>query len=280
VCNHVPNAVNKIIESLKPDLISDLVVKNGDVTSIGVRVGMKIHQIDLISASVEEFEFSVNYFSFNDCGNMIGRVAHKMGLKFGHDGLWLPLRDGDHMFAKICLTRDFDEALRFMDYNPRVFHNGFATLEDIFEYVATNGRFNKEIFLLENRNTIAKTRERKRKTYMAFLEWVKTRQGLAEFEWPKDKSVWLSRIFLHFPKAAIEYHDATWNLKETKRARELFNGEMVMGLTGLEGKELGKFMKHLKDLPKFSRTSILSRPKEDTMNFIVQEWNIYKENFA
>lgn len=276
VCNDVHDAVSSIIESLKPDLVSDLVVKNGNVTSIGVRVGTKIHQIDLISASAEEYEFSLRYYSFNDLGNLIGRIAHKMGLKFGHDGLWLPLRDGDNLFANILLTQDFDKALQFLDYSPIIFRAGFSTLEEIFDYVVTNGRFNKEIYLLDNRNTIARTRERKRKTYMAFLEWVESKRGLSEFNWPKDKSVWLTRIFMHFPHASSEYYNAVWNLQETKRAKELFNGNIVMDLTGLTGKALGKFMQYLKDQPKFSRTSILGRPKEETEDFIKKEWEMYR----
>ena len=237
----------------------------------------KTHQVDLIGQSPDTFEFTLKYLAWNDLGNLVGRLYHKMGLKFGHDGLWMPLRDGTHEHANILLTRDFDEALRFMDYNPVIFRAGFADLEDIFNFVATNGRFNADIFKLENRNTIAKTRERKRKTYMAFLKWIEDKDRLAKFDWPKDKSVWLSRIFLHFPHATKEYDEAMSELRLNREAKELFNGNIVRELTGLQDKELGYFMKFIREDLKFSRTSILARSKERTAELVMEAFEEFKK---
>ena len=48
----------------------------------------KLYQLDLNLVAGDSFVFSYWYFSYNDLGNLIGRIAHHQGLKFGHDGLW------------------------------------------------------------------------------------------------------------------------------------------------------------------------------------------------
>lgn len=35
----------------------------------------------------EHFNTSLEYLNWNDLGNLIGRIAHKFGLKYGHKGL-------------------------------------------------------------------------------------------------------------------------------------------------------------------------------------------------
>ena len=51
-------------------------VKNGNVFSFEY----KQFQIDLIATPLKELVSSTQYFAFNDLGNLIGRVAHSMGL--------------------------------------------------------------------------------------------------------------------------------------------------------------------------------------------------------
>lgn len=73
---------------LRKHFKAEEIVSNGPVYSFAWRD----FQVDLILAPTDEFEMSLNYFAWNDLGNLIGRVAHKMGLKYGHDGLCLPFR--------------------------------------------------------------------------------------------------------------------------------------------------------------------------------------------
>ena len=44
-------------------------------------------QVDYIKSNLNDFEFSKNFFAFNDLGNLIGRIAAQAGLSFGFDGL-------------------------------------------------------------------------------------------------------------------------------------------------------------------------------------------------
>lgn len=44
-------------------------------------------QVDYIKSNIDDFEFSKNFFAFNDLGNLIGRIAAQAGFSFGFDGL-------------------------------------------------------------------------------------------------------------------------------------------------------------------------------------------------
>ena len=219
--------------------------KNGNVLSVGWALNASTYlQVDLIATPEEEWDFALNYFSWNDIGNLIGRIAHKMGLKFGHDGLWMPMRDGTNLFHSVLLTRDFDKALTLLGYDPEVYARGFDSLEDIFKYTASSPYFNPSIYLLENRNHTARTRDRKRKVYMEFLDWLVNYEG-NQYEWNPDKEQYLAQIFDHFPEAEIEYDHAKEELYVQQEVKKKFNGLIVADLTGLQGKDLGELMSKL-----------------------------------
>lgn len=225
--------------------------KNGNVLSFDYRATplqtAPGFQVDVITMPEESFEFALNYFSFNDLGNLVGRTAHKQGCSFGHDGLWYYFRDGDYKFRELLLTRDFDLALRFLGYDPQRFHAGFEGLTDIFEYVAGSTFFNRSIFLLENRNYQSRVRDRKRKTYTEFLQWCENHPGLPAYTYPEDKAQWLPRLFEWFAPFKEAYAQAERDLQRQRLAKERFNGELVAQWSGLQDKELGGLMKRVRE---------------------------------
>lgn len=216
---------------------------NGPVVSFGFPLGEGgVFQVDLISAPLEEIDFSVSYFAWNDVGNLIGRIAHKMGLRFGHDGLALPLRDGTNMFDVIMITRDYREAIEFLGFSYERWAQGFNNLEEIFQFTVSAPRFSRSIYLLENRNHTARVRDKKRPTYTAFLAWLEQHPEVdRDIEWPEDKSHWLEEIFTAFPKARSDYEESQVRLSQQKVIKRKFNGKMLMDITGLGGNELGGF---------------------------------------
>lgn len=206
----------------------------------------KDFQLDLITCPDKEYEFTKRYMGVGDRGNFVGKLAHQLGLKFGHDGLWMVVRtDDNHQLGEILLTLDPDVAEKFLDVKPLV---NPKTLEDIFENVAASRYFNPEGFLLENNNAVARVRDKKRPSYNAMLEW-SSKLPVPNGGWfprVKDKSVYLDRIFLAFPDAKKEWTEL-WHKKEVlDKFRVMFNGDLVSEWTGLQGKQLGEFMVILK----------------------------------
>jgi hypothetical protein len=131
-------------ETLKETFKPTDIQKNGDVWSFD----FQRLQIDVICSRERLFDCSLSYYSYNDVGNLMGRgVAHKMGLKYGHQGLILPVHaDNTHLIGKVELSIQPKEIFEFLGYDHDRFLQGFKNLEEIFEYTTSSKYFNKSAF--------------------------------------------------------------------------------------------------------------------------------------
>lgn len=163
------------------------VVPNGPVLSFDVAApgdeaapeyAGRRFQVDLIRVPPESFAFALGYFSYNDLGNLLGRVARLHGFKLGHAGLFRPFRapgNESHFVRDILVTRDWSAALTFLGYDPGRWGQGFDTKDEMFAFVAGSHAFHPVAFPLEHRSHKARVRDRKRPTYTAFLQWLTDR---------------------------------------------------------------------------------------------------------
>lgn len=226
--------------------------KNGNVLSISYPIDDKLFQIDLIKSLPKDHDFSLKYFSYNDLGNLMGRIYHKMGLKFGFTGLLYVIRDPENtttVIKEILITNDWDYVInlgKFSKYDSTQFKN----LRDVFEYVITSPYFNSQIFLLDNRNHISRVRDRKRSSYMSFLSWIKNKPNLPSCDWSNSniKEIVRNQLFTDFPEFHNEYVNLITAFKRNKELHKKYNGSLVMEWIGLEGRELGAFMQSVKDI--------------------------------
>jgi hypothetical protein len=266
------------IEEIKEWFNSDEVIKNGNVISFAYHQEETVVQIDLIYQSRETIDFAYGYFAQNDLGNLIGRIFHKIGMKFGHDGVFLPMRDGTNQFHEILLTREFAYALNVVGLDYNRWKKGFDTLEDIFTFVRTSPYFNSSIYTFDNLNAVSRIRDKKRATYNAFLEYNRL-FPLEKHTFVKDKSYYLPLVFHHFPDAANEYFTTWENKRKALASKELFNGLLVREWTGLQGKELGQFMKFLRENVDALKTpeKILELDGEGMKTIIMHYFSIYQK---
>lgn len=217
-------------------------------------------QIDIILTKPEDYDIAYIYFSFNDLGNLMGRIAHKMGFKYGHDGLWYVLRDGDRVISNILVSKDARSIFEFLGYDFDRYLKGFDTLEEIFEYVVDNAYFSPEIYKFDNRNHHSRVRDRKRTSYMKFLAYCDTLPGEGGFyDWSLEKNSkakYLDSAFDkdgYFPDFRDTYNARMAEYEVEKYRKSRFNGNVVSEITGLEGKELGRFMSFLRADPAFMK---------------------------
>ena len=182
-------------KSLSKDFILLGKKKNGGVTSYALKYGnFPPFQFDLIKAKEDSFKFNYNYLSYNDLGNLIGRVAAAFAFKFAHDGLYI-LAWYDHKGEECSVARvkengktndcaeykmeklfisNFDQALEFLGFDSLRFAQGFDTIDNILDFVASSKYFCKDFFLFENRNHDQRKRDVKRPTYTRALEYFDT----------------------------------------------------------------------------------------------------------
>jgi hypothetical protein len=224
-------------------------VRNGPVTSYGIRVGPEpfgIFQVDIITAPADQFEAALNYFNYNDLGNLLGRIAHSMGgLKLGHDGLTYPVRagDGNHVLGIIPIYTDYSKIIPLIGLDYSRFQAGFDSLEQIFEFVASSTYFNSDIYLLHNRNATGRIRDKKRKTYMDFLTWLERRPNLSKKDEVRpSRSDWLAKFKQEIPGFESKYEEIMEERRLNEALKLKFNGNLISEWTELEGKPLGQFM--------------------------------------
>ena len=239
-------------------------IKNGSVLSFGAPLESGgCLQIDLIITPNHSFDFSSAYFAWNDLGNLMGRIAHKMGLKFGHDGLWLPIRKDSRLIDSILVTRNFKAALMLLGYDAERWYEGFDSIEDIFKFVVSSEKFNSDIYLFENRNNKSRTRDKKRPNYNGFLDWVNAQKNLPSYAWNKDKSIYLNEIFEAFPLAMHDFKCALLKDEKKQLFKNNFNGKVVGEITSLSGESLGLFMSKYKKANQSFLAKIEDNPTED-----------------
>lgn len=238
------NMKDKIEAHFKPGQI----YCNGNVYSFDY----KELQIDIIFTTPDNWETSKVFFDFDPSGNLMGKIAHKFGLKYGFKGLVYPYRNPAGIeLADITVSKDNDRIFKFLGFDFQIFKAGFKTKVEIFDYVINSKHFDPQNFMMENLNHIDKKRNRKRPTYQEFLEYINRlvnendvkRQWKDTFE--SNKSVYLPVIASAFPEARIygKIQDCLDADERHRRRSEIFNGEIVKNMfPGLSGEQLGKFI--------------------------------------
>lgn len=245
-------------------------------------------QVDLISMAPEDYHTAKIYYSYNDLGNLMGKIYHKFGLKYGHRGLVMQLRDEDnssHKFSEIIISKNPDKIFRFIGLSYSRFLQGFSTLTEIFQFVIDSPFFDPDIFSFENMNNAARVRDKKRSTYNAFLEYIKDLDKIPRPKWGEDKSIYLDSIFSFFPEAYKTYQEELDKFKEHKSQQEKFNGAKVREWLEIaypkevpEGVEFGHFMKWViynKIGDEFTKSVWIKSNSEDSMRFHIIDW--YKQ---
>lgn len=226
-------------------------VENGTALSFDYKLDPKdTHgfQVDLIYTDDELFDFTKNYFSYNDLGNLIGQIAKKMNLKLGHQGLCYQVKNEDDCFATIQVSSDFYQSLEFLGLSSKRYKQGFQNLNEIFEYVTTSKYFTPELYQFENSSYKDRVRYVKRSTQQSFskycLELQKTEKNFYQF--PENKDTFLPLIIKEFPGFESNLNKA-WNFFNSKKhAKKYFNSKYIGNLVNLKDQNLGLFMNHIR----------------------------------
>ncbi len=245
-------------------------------------------QIDVTFYPKTDFYSALNYNSWGDCSNLLGRVFHKMGLHFGHTGLSFWIRQGmfdnnitwsdnDHIYEKVVLTKNMADICKIGGFDYNRWKAGFDTNEEVYQFVAESKYFKKELFAFENLNHINRVRNKKRPMYAAFVEWLETtnpgESGKKEF---LDKSTYaliFQNKFPHLREAISKYY---FEYNVTKCLKSKLNGRIIMNVLGIDdGKTVGQIMSTIK---KDLTTMELIEKTESEIKEIIKNAYIHDEN--
>lgn len=263
-------------EELKEELIASAVSQNSEIVSYLIDG----FQLDVIICPPEEYYTSIRYFDYDPAGNLSGKLAHRFGLRLGHDGLSYILRDNNNAYklGKITISTNWIDICSFLDLDFDKWFFGFDTQEEIFDWIIKSKYFDARIFSYEEMNHIARTRDRKRQSYNNFMEYIRPHRHRI-YEWPLYKEDNLPNIINCFPNSKLMEKIIELKKREEKRKNltSKYNGNLVMSWTGLKGKELGDTLKkykewrgifsNFKNFDDFLEFTSTERIKEDFMKF-------------
>ena len=230
----------------------NVIIHNGNVWSFD----QDSFQIDIIKTKPKFWDTTLTYYSYNDLGNLMGRIARRLGFRYGHQGLTYSYKS-KYGFSdtETIVSQNVESIFEFLGFNYGDFVKGFDTLEEIFVYVVNSEFFNPDIFAYENLDHTNRVRNRKRDSYQKFIEYISNFK-MDDSTRALIKQEMYSMKGFHFDRAIeIFGSELTSILKEYEESdeklnsiRQKFNGNIVMELTGLKGKELGAFITLFKNI--------------------------------
>lgn len=285
---------------------------NSQIESIPVKIKTNdfetdFFQLDLILTTKENFDNHLRYLSFNDLGQLIGRVAYSQGLRFGDSGLYYNF-PFEHKFTeilgktKLFISNDYFKILKMLGFENlpnkdkpeeiKRFNEQFKNKIDIFNFIISNKNFDAEAFSVSTKNSKTKSRDKKRSNIKEFLNFLiekgyltkkqafgnteevervnrseKIDKGILKIEEFIDKG-FIEQNFINCQLAKIKE-----DLKEAalrKNFNKKFSGDVVIDLMNEKFKEDYDLLK-----PK-ELASIVSRLKTFMLDYF-NERNLTKE---
>jgi hypothetical protein len=208
-------------------------------------------QIDLNFHKPEDFRSAFDFYRLGDVGQIVGRIAHALGLKYGHFGLSFPVKLSDcEEVGEINISQNTQKIMKFFDLDYNQWLEGFNDQVDMFEWVIKSKYFNPSMFAFENLNNINKVRNKKRPMYAALVKYLEDLKTDREYlPVPKNKTEYLWKALIHFSQMyrLDDIRQMLCNYSDAKEANAIFNGNDVKELLGIEGKELGKVYKQFEN---------------------------------
>ncbi len=241
-------------QTLRQEFVTDLGVtetKSGGGVFSTVYQGL---QVDYFTAAPEFFESTYNYLSFNDLGNLLGKICRRFNLKYGEEGLAYVFRRQDGNYKKdLGVSTDFTEICRFLGVDYDQWQQGFNELADVFDWVIASPYFSVHPYI--HQSTSLEKRAKERTTIQKFLAYLEEKSITKEYQYLENRDDYLPWIAEQFPVANLLNRILVQRqLDERSMAvKAKFNGDRLMALLpDLSGKALGAFIVKLKEqIPDF-----------------------------
>ncbi|MEL6345563.1 MAG: hypothetical protein AAFV53_20810 [Myxococcota bacterium] len=231
-------------------------------------------QVDFFVRPSRYFVSTYTFLCFNDLGNILGRIFHRMSLKYGEQGLQYVYRRADGNYRRdLDISGDLDRILRFIVLDPSPWHNGFETLEEMYRWVQTSPYFSVAPYTDPGRRT--RQRSRQRPTMRRLLEWIEA-NDIAQVCDYRDS--YLPSVMAAFPEAnltaAIAAEDRLADRVAVVRGR--FNGQIVQALIpDLHGQRLGGFIRSLRNTEADFEAWVYAHSPEAVQARILSHWSAF-----
>lgn len=219
-------------------------------------------QIDLIFTKERFWKSSKLFFRYGDLGNFVGKIYNKMDMKYSIEGLKYNVftkKEGkteSYLIDSIHISDEGKDIFNFIDLSWDRYMEGFKTQEDVFDYIISSKYFDAEKYLLKNLSKANRDRNKRRKGYLEFLEYIENKTF--DKSEPKPSVEEISKYFNINLQEEID--KVVQNHETVKKINRKFNGKLVMEWANIDKKK-GKLVGRLKNL--------YIQSKDDYKNFIL-----------
>lgn len=265
-------------EEIRQEIVKDLNIEkyksNGRVFS----TVYQNFQVDYFTTSDRFFQSTYNYLSFNDLGNLIGKICRRFNLKYGEQGLAYVYRRQLGNYKKdITVTTDFKEICDFLKLNYDKWQKGFNNLKEIYQWSIASPYFSVEPYL--QRSTTLNNRIKHRPTIQKFIQYIEKNNLTKTYNYLENKAEYIPWIDRSFPNANLIEKIKREKIEEetTKQIIAKFSGKKVIKLIpALSGKELGEFIVSFKDRFEDFQKFVLETDPEEIDRNILNYYQIWK----
>jgi hypothetical protein len=261
--------------NIRYEMVQDLGITQYKAAGSVFSTVYKNFQVDYFLAPEEHLDSMYNFLSFNDLGNLIGKIYRKFNLKYGERGLvYVYRRSSGHYRNDLHVSTDFKKICGFLQLNYEKWLSGFGNLHEMFEWIIACPYFSVEPYL--NPAKTMEKRSTQRLTIERFIEYLKQHNIQKTYHFEDAKDYYLPQIARYFPEAnLLEMIDS--EVKQEEIADEInrkFNGKIVMELLPqLTGRELGIFIVEFKQEFENFEEYVLDTSQEEINMDIVQFYN-------
>ncbi len=202
-------------------------------------------QTDFFAVPAARLDSMHAFMSFNDVGNIIGRLCRRFNLTWGEDGLSYVHRraSSDSYRADLPITQDLARVCAFLGLDHAHWQRGFADLDALFTWVTASPYFSVAPYL-DAVGGEMKSKSKLRPTIVRFIAWLGER-GLDQRPAFGDRTSYVAQIAAAFPEADLPGQLAAEHVAEAHAIalRGKWSGKRVMQLRPeLAGAALGEFI--------------------------------------
>lgn len=233
-------------QDLRMEFVQDLDIQEYKSAGAVFSTVYQNFQVDFFHREQRYYESTYHYLSFNDIGNILGKIFKRFNLKYGEQGLLYVFRRADGHYQKdLQVSQDFERIFTFLQLDFAHWERGFDTLDEMFHWATASPYFSIQPYQEQDATTAQRVKERT--TMRRFVEWLDAQGITQRYNFLEDRDAYLPVINDFFPEAKLMEKITQERTRETVVAqlREKYSGKIVMHLfPDLQGVELGAFMRN------------------------------------
>jgi len=238
-------AIQTSWQDLRMEFVQDLGIQEYKSAGAVFSTVYQNFQVDFFHREQRYFESTYNYLSFNDIGNILGKIFKRFNLKYGEQGLLYVFRRADGHYQKdLEVSQDCERIFEFLQLDYAQWARDFDTLDEMFRWATASPYFSIQPYQEQDATTVQRVKGRT--TMRRFVEWLDAEGITQSYTFLEDRDAYLPAINDFFPEAKLLEKIEQERARETvlTQLREKYSGKIVMQLfPELQGVELGAFMR-------------------------------------